>query len=81
MIQTDIPCRRCSLPMVGITFSQYYAIVCNNFGCILHRQPQGSIEREIELGPIKTFMPAPLFSSHRRGRIRKRGKKKAKVKR
>lgn len=78
MIQTDIPCSRCSQPMIGIKHVKHYAIVCNNFGCPLHRQIQGNIEGDRARAAYKTFMPAPLNNtvSPPRGRIGKRGRKR-----
>lgn len=82
MIQTDIPYSRCRLPMIGIKFVRHYALVCDNSGCELHRQIQGNIERETELGPITTFMPAPLPNTisppKRPNRERRQGRKKIK---
>jgi len=60
MIQTDMPCSLCGQPMIGITISRYYALVCDNWGCGKYRQIQGNIERRTDFGAITTFMPAPL---------------------
>jgi hypothetical protein len=49
--------------MIGIEFSRHYAIVCDNLGCSLYRQKQGSMERQYRLGPITTFMPSPLLNT------------------
>jgi hypothetical protein len=73
MIETNIPCQRCLEPMIGIEFARHYRIVCDKSGCLLYRESQDIIEKQVELAPIKTFMPAPLPKtvSPPRGRIRK----------
>jgi hypothetical protein len=60
MIQTNTPCRHCQEPMIGIDLGRHFRIVCNKPTCPLFRERQGVIEKQIELAPIETFMPAPL---------------------
>jgi hypothetical protein len=54
VIQTDIPCSACKLPMIGIKLGSHYAIVCDKFGCGKYRQIQGSIERSTEFFTAET---------------------------
>jgi hypothetical protein len=51
MIQTDIPCRACTEPMIEIPIDRYLRIVCNKSGCLLYREGQGVIAKDIELEP------------------------------
>jgi hypothetical protein len=60
MIQTNLLCRSCHQPMIGISIGNYFRIVCNNFGCQLYRQGQGNIEKQVNFAPVQTFMPTPL---------------------
>jgi hypothetical protein len=62
MIETNIPCRRCGEPMIGIEFARHYRIVCDNLGCLLYREDQDIIEKEVQLGTINTFISTPLSS-------------------
>ena len=64
MIQTNIPCRHCREPMIGISIGSYYRVVCDNSSCPLYRERQDIIEKQIELAPAETFMPAPLPKTH-----------------
>jgi ssDNA-binding Zn-finger/Zn-ribbon topoisomerase 1 len=61
MIQTNTPCRECGKPMIGIEFARHFRIVCNNSSCHLFRERQDTIEKQVELAPIETFLPAPLL--------------------
>jgi hypothetical protein len=80
MIQTNIPCRECGKPMIGIKVGRYYRLVCDNGECLLFREGQGSRECNIDLTEIITSMPAPLpkAPSLPRGRLLsgKKNKKK-----
>jgi len=47
--------------MIGIKVGRNYAVVCDNWGCQLHRQVQGNIERsDWPTTTLSTFMPDPL---------------------
>jgi hypothetical protein len=60
MIRTNIPCRKCGQPLIGISVGRYYRLECDNDECLLFREGQGSMEQNIDLSPIMTSMPAPL---------------------
>lgn len=60
MIQTTIPCRNCGEPMIETEFSKHWRLQCDNPKCLLRGEGQGNREKPINLGPITTFMPAPL---------------------
>jgi hypothetical protein len=68
MIQTDIPCRECGLPMIGVRVGRYLRLECDNDRCQLFREGQGSREQQIDLTPIMASMPAPLPKVHSRGK-------------
>jgi len=78
MIQTNIPCRSCREPMIGIEFARHTRVVCDKLGCPLYREGQGCIEKEIRLEPVDIFMPAPLPKTPPRGRLisKKKARKK-----
>jgi len=46
--------------MIGIEYARHYRIVCDNMGCPLYRECQDIIQKQVELAPVETFMPAPL---------------------
>lgn len=90
MIQTDIPCSRCDWLLFEIDFNRtHYMHLCRNPKCPIHRQPQGSRERDIGFRPMTGFFfPAPLpdtlspkgLSSLPRGMIGKKAGKKKMIK-
>jgi hypothetical protein len=79
MIQTDIPCRNCGAPLIGIQLAKYWRLVCDNHACLLYRERQGSKDQDTRVVSIGAIIPpvvSPLFHSNR---IKKRGRKKGKV--
>jgi hypothetical protein len=72
MIQTNIPCRECGFPMIGIKVGRYYRLECDNDKCLLFREGQGSTEQYIDLTPILASMPAPLPKIYSRGKKNKK---------
>lgn len=49
LVIPEVPCPSCGQLLGGIEFSQHYMLVCKNWRCLKHRQPQGYIEKETGL--------------------------------
>jgi hypothetical protein len=77
MSQVAIPysCSSCGKPLIEIEFSRHYTSVCNNGGCLIFRQPQGSRERNSGFISIAEIIPSvvpppnnPHFFKKKRGK-------------